>query len=359
MKNKRYPLSFLVISFLSLVISCKKDEYTATELKPDIYKNIKFIKDWIPLNNVPTSSTVKKLATTENNSLKDILTSWVAQGNIFQPGGKRLMITFLNNPSNIDPERAKDEVLKGIGAWFQQNFLPDINITIGYTTSISNADIKIGWYKGDHGDGASNAFDGPGGVLAHAFYPTSGIIHFDDDENWSASSFGPEFGTIDIASVAAHEFGHTIGLNHSECTNATMTPFYFGLNMRKLSVDDVVGSRVIYGNDPTYQNGMTPSYSEAAVGTELDFWLFYTVEIDVWNFFGNRISFNENALPPFRFQTINWILPQGVDLVSGQGTPHIKIRTNGQYLGSVRLQANMNDCNTSLAIYSSPFTIHN
>ncbi|QXU42536.1 matrixin family metalloprotease [Pedobacter sp. D749] len=362
MKNKNYICTLLATFFLSLFVSsCKKNETTTEELKPDIYKNIKFIKDWIPLESVPHSSIVQKLATTENNTLNDILKSWVAQGNIFQPGGHRLLITFINNPSSINPQVAKDEVFKGIGAWFQENFLPGINITIGYTTSINNADIKIGWYKGDHGDGANNAFDGRGGVLAHAFYPTSGVIHFDDDENWSASSLGPEFGTIDIASVAAHEFGHTIGLDHSECINATMTPHYFGLNMRTLSVDDVVGSRIIYGNDPTYQHGMTPSYGSVAVGTELEFWLFYSVEIDIWNMFGTgpRISYNENALPPFRYQTITWIIPQGVDLISGQGTSRLKVRTNGQYIGEVRMQANMNDCNTILAIKSTPFTIHN
>ncbi|MFW0716898.1 matrixin family metalloprotease [Pedobacter sp. N23S346] len=361
MKSKNYISTLLVTVFLSLFVSsCKKNETSTEELKPDIYKNIKFIKDWIPLEGVPHSSTVQKLATTENKSLNDVLKSWVAQGNIFQPGGHRLLITFINNPSNINPEVAKDEVLKGIAAWFRQDFLPGINITTGYTTSINNADIKIGWYKGDHGDGANNAFDGRGGVLAHAFYPTSGIIHFDDDENWSASSFGPEFGTIDIAAVAAHEFGHTIGLDHSECTNATMTPSYFGINMSTLSVDDVVGSRIIYGNNPNYVNDSAGGNIDQIVGQDSYFTLNYAYDIE-FSPIGNppKYTYNPDKQPPFlRYGTINWVIPPGFDLISGQGTNQVLLRPNGQYLGKIRVKAYLNDCNANIEMRSNEVEIH-
>ncbi|HEY0319572.1 MAG TPA: matrixin family metalloprotease [Pyrinomonadaceae bacterium] len=110
-----------------------------------------------------------------------------------------------------------------------------------------NADIVIRFVAGEHGDG--DGFDGAGHVLAHAFFPPpnagnlAGDAHFDEDETWSLDI--PASGT-DLITVAAHEFGHSLGLAHSQVEDALMFPFYDGPN-RRLHDDDVAGIRQLYG----------------------------------------------------------------------------------------------------------------
>ncbi|CAL8281080.1 matrix metalloproteinase-17 [Gadus morhua] len=92
----------------------------------------------------------------------------------------------------------------------------------------SDADIQIDFTKADHDDGYP--FDGPGGTVAHAFFPggrfTAGDTHFDDDEAWTFRA--PDSHGMDLFAVAVHEFGHAIGLVHTSALESIMRPYYQG-----------------------------------------------------------------------------------------------------------------------------------
>ncbi|XP_023664427.1 stromelysin-3-like isoform X2 [Paramormyrops kingsleyae] len=106
------------------------------------------------------------------------------------------------------------------------------------------ADIIIDFTRYWHGD--SLPFDGPGGILAHAFFPKThreGDIHFDYDETWTV---GNSMGT-DLLQVAAHEFGHVLGLQHSLEPGSVMSPFYSFSYPLELSDDDRRGIQYLYG----------------------------------------------------------------------------------------------------------------
>uniref|UniRef100_A0A2K5DTQ0 Stromelysin-1 n=1 Tax=Aotus nancymaae TaxID=37293 RepID=A0A2K5DTQ0_AOTNA len=113
------------------------------------------------------------------------------------------------------------------------------------------ADIMISFAVREHGD--FYPFDGPGKVLAHAYAPGPGIngdAHFDDDEQWTKDTTG-----TNLFLVAAHELGHTLGLFHSDNTEALMYPVYnplTDLTRFHLSQDDVNGIQSLYGPHPGY-----------------------------------------------------------------------------------------------------------
>ncbi|TEA35240.1 hypothetical protein DBR06_SOUSAS2810115, partial [Sousa chinensis] len=109
------------------------------------------------------------------------------------------------------------------------------------------ADIRLTFFQGDHNDGLSNAFDGPGGALAHAFLPRRGEAHFDRDERWSLSRRRG----LNLFVVLAHEIGHTLGLTHSAAPRALMAPYYKRLGRDALlSWDDVLAVQSLYGEPP-------------------------------------------------------------------------------------------------------------
>ena len=170
----------------------------------------------------------------------------------FATSGRRWAMTNLRYAfQNLTPDLGGGDVSIGIeqalalwAAHTPLRFTP-VSMTAG-------PEILLRFAAGDHGDGS--AFDGPSGTLAHAFFPSvppapvtplAGDTHFDEAETWTIQD-PPAAGAVDLVTVAAHEFGHALGLGHSAVTAALMAPFYGGPH-RFLDADDIAGITSLYG----------------------------------------------------------------------------------------------------------------
>ncbi|NXI74016.1 MMP28 protein, partial [Anseranas semipalmata] len=143
---------------------------------------------------------------------------------------------------NWPPYLPQHEVRLAVRAAFE--LWSNVSSLVFWEARDGPADIRLTFFHGDHNDGLNNAFDGPGGALAHAFFPRRGEAHFDSDERWSLHSGKGR----NLFVVVAHEVGHTLGLEHSPAKSALMSPYYKKLSKDfVLSWDDILAIQNLYG----------------------------------------------------------------------------------------------------------------
>ena len=137
--------------------------------------------------------------------------------------------------------------------------VPDNGAPIGVSGNQQSdsrfGDIRIGGYAQSSGQ------------LAFAYMPppvnggtNAGDMFFNTTQSWQINGT-----TYDLMSVAVHEFGHSLGMDHSAVASAVMYPTYNGTK-EAVTSDDVNGVRTIYNsrqNDYFDANGANNSSTQA------------------------------------------------------------------------------------------------
>src|ERR1035441_8914425 len=121
----------------------------------------------------------------------------VATWNSASGGGITVGYFFDQLTEKLEAAQVESEIARAFATWARYT---NVSFTPAAVTQAARS-IDILFASGAHGDGY--AFDGPGGVLAHTFFPAppnsepiAGDMHFDDSESWHIGS------SVDLFTVA-------------------------------------------------------------------------------------------------------------------------------------------------------------
>ncbi|KAG6423936.1 hypothetical protein SASPL_114344 [Salvia splendens] len=154
-------------------------------------------------------------------------------GKKWEPSNRHLTYKFLGD----FPETAKLPAALAFKRWASVT-----QFTFSEVGGAELSDLTLEFVRGDHGDGAP--FDGEGGLLAHAYYPTDGRLHYDLDDKWFYLFINNK--AFDLWSISLHEIGHLLGLQHSTVEAAIMYPTFSRGETKDLDQDDIQGIKALY-----------------------------------------------------------------------------------------------------------------
>ncbi len=156
---------------------------------------------------------------------------------------------FGAGPSSLSDVAAFDAVRRAFDQW------QDVaeSVTFREVDLSDNPHVDIAWVSGN-----DSKFDSQGDVVAYADFPPGCSrntpqdkipkpIRFDDsDRNWSVD-VDTDDEEFDVETVALHEIGHILGMDHVKLMGSVMRPeVHRGIPNRELSQDDIDGVQFLY-----------------------------------------------------------------------------------------------------------------
>jgi Matrixin/FG-GAP-like repeat/Putative peptidoglycan binding domain len=169
---------------------------------------------------------------------------------------RNLTYTFGNLSSDVGNEVARNAVRRAFNTWAAAG----VGLSFTEVAANANPDILVEWRQAADPDRSM-----VGGTLAHADFPPGCTVvvnppngtppqpvHFDDEEHTWAD--GAAANSFDIETVALHEIGHCLGVQHTNVSGSVMFPSVSSnFTLRALQPDDNAGIRALYPPSRTIQ----------------------------------------------------------------------------------------------------------